>query len=82
MMELKGCSLKEATDHVIFKQLKEGDGGVVAVDKDGNIAMPFNRFQNYGFQIFIYKALSLGMFRGCADSKGRYEIGIRHDDDE
>ncbi len=36
-------SLVEATDYVIYKKLKQGDGGLIAVDKQGNIAMPFNR---------------------------------------
>lgn len=44
LMEYKGLSLKEAADIVINKRLLDlgGDGGLIAVDKQGNITMPFN----------------------------------------
>ena len=44
LMEYKNLSLKEAANEVIMKKLSAlgGDGGVIAIDKDGNIAMPFN----------------------------------------
>lgn len=38
-----------------------GDGGLVAVDRRGNVAMPFN---------------SEGMFRACIDRRGRQTIAI------
>lgn len=43
--------VEEAADYIINVELNanEGNGGLIAVDKDGNIAMPFN---------------STGMFRG------------------
>ena len=46
-----GESLEEAADYIINTELNSeaGNGGLVAVDKDGNIAMPFN---------------STGMYRG------------------
>lgn len=54
-------SLQDATTAVIDGVLQAGDGGVVAVDGYGSIAMRFN---------------SKGMFRGAADSDGRFEVGI------
>ena len=47
------ASLAEAADAIINKKLVEkgGEGGLIAVDKDGNIAQPFN---------------SEGMYRGWA----------------
>lgn len=44
LMEYKNLSLKEAADEVIMKKLPAlgGDGGIIAIDKNGNIAMPFN----------------------------------------
>ncbi len=44
MMEYKKVSLQEAGNEIINVKLKNagGTGGFVAVDKDGNIAMPFN----------------------------------------
>lgn len=52
-MAYGGLSLQDATDAVVLKKLVEkgGEGGLIAVDKHGNIAMPFN---------------SEGMYRGYA----------------
>ncbi len=43
-MKYQGISLQEAADTVVNKVLVEagGDGGVIAIDAKGNIAMPFN----------------------------------------
>ena len=42
-LEYRGTSLKEAAAATIAKVEKlGGDGGVVCIDKDGNIALPFN----------------------------------------
>jgi beta-aspartyl-peptidase (threonine type) len=53
LMAYKGLPLAEAADLVVNKKLKEkgGEGGLIAVDKNGNIALPFN---------------SDGMYRGYA----------------
>ncbi|MCK4981002.1 MAG: isoaspartyl peptidase/L-asparaginase, partial [Candidatus Delongbacteria bacterium] len=40
---------------------KKGIGGLIAVDKDGNFALPYN---------------TLGMYRGVATSKGIFEVKI------
>jgi beta-aspartyl-peptidase (threonine type) len=61
LMEFKGMTLKDAADEVVFNILKEGDGGVITVDKDGNYAMPFS---------------TLGMYRGVATSDGLFEVKI------
>lgn len=44
LMEYKGLSLKEASDIVVHERLLAigGDGGIIAVDKRGNLALPFN----------------------------------------
>ena len=43
MLEYKGLSLQEAAESVIEKVGKlGGGGGLIAIDKGGNIAMPFN----------------------------------------
>lgn len=44
LMEYKGYSLEQATNEVIHERLLKigGDGGLIAVDAKGNIAMPFN----------------------------------------
>jgi beta-aspartyl-peptidase (threonine type) len=44
LMMYKNMSLKESAELVVMKKLVElgGEGGIIAIDKDGNIAMPFN----------------------------------------
>ena len=63
LMEYKGCTLKEACDIVVYDKLVKigGEGGLIAIDRHGNIEMPFN---------------SEGMYRACRDSKGRKEVRI------
>jgi beta-aspartyl-peptidase (threonine type) len=63
LMEHKGMSLQEAANEVINKRILEigGDGGLIAVDKHGNIAMPFN---------------TEGMYRASKSSMGFEEVSI------
>ena len=44
LMEYKNYSLKDAANEVIMNKLGKlgGDGGIIAIDKNGNVAMPFN----------------------------------------
>jgi len=63
LMEHKGLSLDEASNEVIHKRILDikGDGGLIAVDALGNIAMPFN---------------TEGMYRAFKTSKGEKGISI------
>ncbi|WP_026452107.1 isoaspartyl peptidase/L-asparaginase family protein [Aequorivita capsosiphonis] len=63
LMEYKGMSLQEAAREVIQKKVPAlgGDGGIVAIDKDGNVAMEFN---------------TAGMYRATMNSDGELVIGI------
>jgi beta-aspartyl-peptidase (threonine type) len=61
LMEYRGSSLEEAAREMIHGVLKLNDGGVIAVGADGSIAMEFN---------------TEAMFRGAADSEGRFEVSI------
>jgi beta-aspartyl-peptidase (threonine type) len=67
LMEYKGLSLKEASELVVNDKLVKagGSGGVICVDKAGNISMPFN---------------SEGMFRGYATADGKEGILIYKDE--
>ena len=67
LMEYKGLSLKNAADDVVMQKLvkRGGEGGVIAVDKNGNIALPFN---------------SEGMYRASIDTEGKVFIGIYKDE--
>ena len=63
LIEHKGMSLLEASNEVIHKRILEigGDGGLIAVDSKGNVAMPFN---------------TEGMYRATKSSNGKEEISI------
>lgn len=61
LMEYKNLSLKEAVNEMIHKRLKPGDGGLIAIDKNGNYITDFN---------------TEGMFRGAANSSGIFEVKI------
>ena len=63
MMEYKGVSLEEAAREVIQEKVPAlgGDGGIVAIDKDGNVTMEFN---------------TAGMYRAHMNAKGELIVGI------
>lgn len=63
LMEFGNLSLEEAASEVIHKRIKKinGDGGLIAVDANANISMPFN---------------TEGMYRAFKTSAGDKDIGI------
>tara|TARA_R110001632_G_scaffold37131_10_gene93959 strand:+ start:4839 stop:5774 length:936 start_codon:yes stop_codon:yes gene_type:complete len=63
LMEHKNMSLADASNEVIHKRILEigGDGGLIAVDAQGNIAMPFN---------------TEGMYRASKSSNGTVALSI------
>jgi beta-aspartyl-peptidase (threonine type) len=65
LMEYKGLSLQEACDVVVHDKLVKigGEGGLVAVDATGNVALPFN---------------SEGMYRGYRNAE-KTEVQIYKD---
>jgi beta-aspartyl-peptidase (threonine type) len=67
LMEYKGLSLEAASKEVVNNKLVKmgGEGGVIAVDRKGNVALPFN---------------SEGMYRASIDKSGKMYIGIYKDD--
>ncbi|WP_310992981.1 isoaspartyl peptidase/L-asparaginase family protein [Aequorivita marina] len=69
LMEYKGMSLEEASAEVINKRVLEigGDGGLIAVDAEGNIAMPFNTEG-------MYRAFKTSHHDGQAE--GKMEVRI------
>jgi beta-aspartyl-peptidase (threonine type) len=66
LTEYRRLPLAEAVRQVIHEKLKRtgGEGGVIALDRSGAIAMDFN---------------SVGMFRGARDSRGRRELAMYRD---
>jgi L-asparaginase / beta-aspartyl-peptidase len=63
MMEFGHYPLQKAAIEMVMKRLPAlgGDGGLIAVDKKGNISMPFN---------------TEGMYRGFVKSDGSSEVSI------
>jgi beta-aspartyl-peptidase (threonine type) len=63
LMEHKAMSVADAASEVINKRILEigGDGGLIAVDANGNIAMPFN---------------TEGMYRASKSSNGEEAVSI------
>jgi len=63
LIEHKGLSLQAACDEVIMRRILKigGDGGLIAVNSKGDIAMTFN---------------TEGMYRACRDSEGNSELSI------
>jgi beta-aspartyl-peptidase (threonine type) len=63
LMKYSGVSLKEASNYVIMKKLKdqEAEGGIIALDKAGNFVMTFN---------------TKGMYRAYKNSNGFEDVLI------
>ena len=61
-----GVSLRQAADDVVMKELvaQKGGGGVIAMDRKGNIATPFN---------------TEGMYRAWVASDGKITVKIYKD---
>ncbi len=61
-MEYQNKDIKSATDETVqIIQNLGGDGGLIALDKDGNVSMSFN---------------TAGMYRGTVTDKGEIEVFI------
>ncbi|WP_114196049.1 isoaspartyl peptidase/L-asparaginase family protein [Edaphovirga cremea] len=65
LMEYGGLSLQQATDKVVMEKLLAlgGSGGLIAVDRDGNIALPFNSEGMYRGFGYVGDAASVGIYR-------------------
>lgn len=62
MMEYKGLSVADASQAALDKMARlGGDGGLIALDKNGKVAMPFN---------------TAGMYRGTVTESGKIEVLI------
>ena len=66
LVQYRHLALAQAVHEVVQEKLRRtgGEGGVIALDPAGNVAMDFN---------------SVGMFRGVRDSRGRRETGMYRD---
>lgn len=65
LMSYKGLSVQQAAEQVLQKVEKAGgNGGLIALDRAGNMAMPFN---------------TAGMYRGAITADGKMEVFIYKD---
>jgi L-asparaginase / beta-aspartyl-peptidase len=66
LMEYKGLTVQQAANEVVLKKLVQqgGTGGVIALDRNGNFAMPFN---------------TEGMYRGYIRADGKLVVEIYKD---
>jgi beta-aspartyl-peptidase (threonine type) len=64
-VQYTGASLQQAADTVINGQLRDmgGDGGIIAVDPAGNIALTFNTPGMYRARIGANGELFVGIYR-------------------
>lgn len=69
LVRLAGLSLKDATERVVHEVLPtvDGRGGLIAVDAQGQVALPFN---------------TEGMYRGWARVGEALHVGIHSEEDE
>lgn len=67
LVQYKGMKLQDAADHVIHKELQDlhGDGGIIAITPDGQLAWSFN---------------TPGMYRARLKEGGQIQIGIYSDE--
>lgn len=65
LVELKGMSLQAAADQVIQKQLTAmgGDGGIIAVAPDGQMAWSFNTSGMYRARVAEGQPLTVGIYK-------------------
>jgi L-asparaginase / beta-aspartyl-peptidase len=62
LMECRSMSLKDAAQAALDKVAKlSGTGGLIAIDRQGNVALPFN---------------TSGMYRGYIDPNGKFVVEI------
>ncbi|EGV43208.1 isoaspartyl peptidase/L-asparaginase [Bizionia argentinensis JUB59] len=69
LMDYKGLTLREAAREVIQTKVPDlgGDGGIIAVDKYGNMVMEFN---------------TAGMYRASMDQDGELTVGIYKNEED
>lgn len=67
LMRYRGMTVDEAAKKVVMEKLVErgGEGGVIALDAEGHVAMPFN---------------TPGMYRGYIDTEGELVVRIYADE--
>ena len=65
LMQHRQWTLKQAAEYVLTKRLRKGDGGIIGIDRDGQI-------------VWVYT--TPGMFRAAADANGKFVVRIRNEE--
>jgi beta-aspartyl-peptidase (threonine type) len=65
LVEMGHMTAEQAAEQVVNHELKPDDGGVIVIDYKGNAALVYN---------------TPGMYRGIADSTGRFHVAVFNDD--
>ncbi|MGX5658784.1 isoaspartyl peptidase/L-asparaginase family protein [Castellaniella ginsengisoli] len=65
MMEYAGMSLGQAANRMVFDKLPplDGAGGLIAVDRDGTVVMPFNTEGMYRGSVVVGEPAFVGIYR-------------------
>lgn len=65
LVEYAGLSLQQAVDRVVLEKLPAigGSGGMIAIDNQGNVALPFNSEGMYRGFGFVNDAPNVGIYR-------------------
>lgn len=65
LMEYRGLSLQQATERVIMEKIPAlgGSGGAIAVDNQGNVALPFNSEGMYRAFAHVGDAPTVGIYQ-------------------
>lgn len=65
LMEYSGLSLQDACDRVVMEKLPAlgGSGGLIAIDREGNVALPFNSEGMYRAYAFAGDTSTVGIYR-------------------
>lgn len=65
LMEYSGLSLEAAADKVVMEKLLaiDGHGGIIAIDREGNVAMPFNTEGMYRGVAKVGQSASVDIYR-------------------
>ena len=75
-----GATLAEAADYVVNDVLVKagGEGGVIAMDREGNITTPFNVEGMYRAMIDVDGEVTISIYRGEGEAEGALAGKVEH----
>jgi beta-aspartyl-peptidase (threonine type) len=75
-----GMPLSEAADYVVNTELVKagGEGGIIAIDREGNIATPFNSEGMYRASIDIHGNMDVEIYRKPGEPPGAFMNTVDH----